>query len=478
MQSRRQVVLGLGLLFAGGCDRNGRGGRVSASSRELESVLIRNVPHVRQKPDFCGEAVAASFAQAIGARYEQDDVFDLSEMDPARGMGATTRELKTALERMGFDTGAVWYEVSAAESASELRAVFDELHADLERGVPSIVCMHYDERPNTTEHFRLVLGYDRASERVVYHEPAEDGGAYRTMPLRRFLELWPLKYDRERWTVIRFRLDGRKLAELPPPAGTRPAEFAQHVMALKKRLPQGFHVVVEPPFVVTGDDTPARVEAHASGVVRWAVRMLEREYFTRRPEILEIWLFKDAAGYDAHVTRLFAGSPDTPFGFYSKHYGALVMNIATGGGTLVHEIVHPYIEANFPDCPPWFNEGLGSLYEQSAERGGRIVGLTNWRLAGLKRAIRERRTLPFRTLMEKSVDEFYGDETGLHYAESRYLLYYLQEQGLLQRYYTEFVKNRASDRAGYRTLGEVLAERDLAAFQKRWQSFVLGLRFP
>ena len=24
------------------------------------------------------------------------------------------------------------------------------------------------------------------------------------------------------------------------------------------------------------------------------------------------------------------------------------MNISTGGGTLVHEIVHPFIEANFP----------------------------------------------------------------------------------------------------------------------------------
>ena len=35
------------------------------------------------------------------------------------------------------------------------------------------------------------------------------------------------------------------------------------------------------------------------------------------------------------------------------------MNISTGGGTLVHEIVHPFIEANFPACPPWLNEGLG-----------------------------------------------------------------------------------------------------------------------
>ena len=56
------------------------------------------------------------------------------------------------------------------------------------------------------------------------------------------------------------------------------------------------------------------------------------------------------------------------------------MNIATGGGTLVHELVHPYVEADFPGAPPWLNEGLGSLFEQSDERDGYIVGLTNWRL--------------------------------------------------------------------------------------------------
>jgi hypothetical protein len=250
-------------------------------------------------------------------------------------------------------------------------------------------------------------------------------------------------------------------------------------MKLRKRLPPDFYVVIEPPFVVTGDDHPARVQRHAEGVVRWAVEMLEKEYFAARPaNILDIWLFKDAVGYEKNVGTLFGDAPSTPFGFYSRTNGALVMNIATGGGTLVHEIVHPYIEANFPGCPPWFNEGLGSLYEQSAERNGRIIGLTNWRLSGLKRAIREKRTLPFRELMEKNSDGFYGDESGVHYAESRYLLYYLQERDLLKRYYEEFVRNRETDPSGYRTLASVLGNPDMPAFQKQWETYVLGLRFP
>ncbi|HEX6765667.1 MAG TPA: hypothetical protein VF103_09325, partial [Polyangiaceae bacterium] len=74
--------------------------------------------------------------------------------------------------------------------------------------------------------------------------------------------------------------------------------------------------------------------------------------------------------------------------------------------------------------------------------------------------------------------EFYGDESGIHYAESRYLLYYLQERGLLKRYYAEFVRNRETDPSGYRTLSDVLERSDLTVFQKEWEAYVLTLAFP
>src|SRR5438309_919668 len=76
-----------------------------------------------------------------------------------------------------------------------LRAQFAALHADLLAGVPSIVCMHYDDKPGTTEHFRLILGYDAATDEVIYHEPAVDDGSYLRMKRDLLLQLWPLKYD-------------------------------------------------------------------------------------------------------------------------------------------------------------------------------------------------------------------------------------------------------------------------------------------
>jgi hypothetical protein len=153
------------------------------------------------------------------------------------------------------------------------------------------------------------------------------------------------------------------------------------------------------------------------------------------------------------------------------------MNIATGGGTLVHEIVHPYIAANFPECPSWFNEGLASLYEASGERDGHIIGLVNWRLPALQRALRKGTVPPFKALCETTTDEFYNHDRGTNYSQARYLCYYLQEHGLLIRFYQTFRRNVASDPTGYETLKSILREDDMTEFQNRWKDFVLQLKF-
>lgn len=271
-------------------------------------------------------------------------------------------------------------------------------------------------------------------------------------------------------------------AASPAPAATprarfTQADFARHVAELKKRLPHGgFTVVVEPPFVVVGDGPASAVRAHAADTVRWAVERLKQDFFEQDPaDILDIWLFKDEASYRDHARRLFGSVPDTPYGYYSRADRALVMNISTGGGTLVHEIVHPFMEANFPAAPPWFNEGLGSLYEQCGDVDGHIHGFTNWRLPGLQRAVRARTLLTFEKLTALDSRAFYGDARGTHYAQARYLLYYLQERRLLTRFYREFRDRHREDPTGYATLRQVLGETDMAAFQKRWEEFVLGL---
>lgn len=269
------------------------------------------------------------------------------------------------------------------------------------------------------------------------------------------------------------------------PASSEPRKddrYQPHVAAVKQTLAKKglgkMAVRVEEPFVVVGNGTAAELAGDAR-TVRWAADILEADFFEVRPsQVLTVYLFRDAASYERGVARLTGDAPSTPYGFYSKAHRGLFMNIATGGGTLVHEIVHPYVEADFPDAPAWLNEGLGSLFEQSAERDGHIVGLTNWRLAGLQRALAAGDVPSFKTLTHLGDNEFYGDDSGVHYAASRYLLYYLQEKGLLHDFYTKFRAARAKDPSGYATLTAVLGEPDMAAFQKRWSAYVAKLSFP
>jgi hypothetical protein len=450
-----------------------------AAAANETTVRIDGVPAVRQKPDFCGEACAAMALQKLGKAADQDWVFDQSGLDPVEGRGCRTRELAEALRRIGFDCGKVWESARASAAETEMEKRWRTLYEDLKKGVPSIVCMRYDDAPGASEHFRLVVGYDAAAQELLYHEPAEDDGAYRRMAKARFLDLWPLKYDAEDWTVIRLRLEPRKLIEPAPSAGFSAADYAQHVLALKKKLPAGFTIVVEPPFVVLGDEAPAVVRERSEKTVRWAVEKLKKAYFAKNPSaILDVWLFKDEKSYRKHALELFGDRPSTPFGYYSKEHGALVMNIRSGGGTLVHEIVHPFIESNFPGCPSWFNEGLASLYEQCGARNDAIVGYTNWRLEGLQKAIRGRSLPPFKELMESDSAGFYSMDRGTNYAQARYLCYYLQEKGLLIRYFKDFAARRHVDSSGHETLKKVLGREDIERFQEEWEAFVLGLRFP
>src|SRR5215831_4542493 len=264
-----------------------------------------------------------------------------------------------------------------------------------------------------------------------------------------------------------------------PPKPTYPDnDFAAHVEQLKKKLPSAeFSIVIQPPFVVVGDESPDAVKEHSEHTVKWAVDKLKQDYFTKDPkEILDIWLFKDSASYESNALALFGSKPTTPYGYFSSAHKALVMNISTGGGTLVHEIVHPFMEANFPACPAWFNEGMGSLYEQCGEVEGHIHGYPNWRLPGLQNAIKAGAVPTFRKLMSMDSGAFYDDERGTHYAQARYLLYYLQQKGLLVKFYREFHAQQKTDATGYKTLQHILRVRDMKAFQQSWEKYVLTLK--
>lgn len=255
-------------------------------------------------------------------------------------------------------------------------------------------------------------------------------------------------------------------------------DFETHIGKLRKRLPEGdFRIQIERPFVVISDESSEMLQRRCK-TIRWAINRLKTRYFEHNPDhIIDIWLFKDKGSYETNVEALFDETPGTPFGYYSSRHRALVMNISTGGGTLIHELVHPFIERNFPECPSWFNEGLASLYEQCGDEDGKIHGYTNWRLNGLQRFVAGDSLPKFKSLCETTTNEFYREDPGSNYAQARYLCYYLQQSRLLKKFYHDFVANADKDPSGFQTLVEVLGDPDMDDFQDEWQRWVMKLKF-
>ncbi|HTR49533.1 MAG TPA: DUF1570 domain-containing protein [Kofleriaceae bacterium] len=254
-----------------------------------------------------------------------------------------------------------------------------------------------------------------------------------------------------------------------------PSELEDRAAALRVKLKgQGYTILIEAPFVVVGDGTPAAVKHIATGFLRDKVKMLEKDFFPKRPEaLIEVWLFRNERSFRAGAKKFFGEGPDTPYGYYSPDKHALVMNVS-GLGTLSHELVHPYMEANFPDVPSWFNEGLASLFEYPGERKGHIIGQINWRLPNLQKEIRAK-TLPDLTKLLHTTNDGFYDAGWDSYAQARYLVYYLQEHGKLHEFYDKF-HDDTKDRSGQAALEAVLGE-SLETFEPKWRKWVLALHY-
>jgi hypothetical protein len=238
-----------------------------------------------------------------------------------------------------------------------------------------------------------------------------------------------------------------------------------------------FNASIAGPFVIAGDGSPARIARYRDNTVVAAQRALRAMFFTKEPvEPVLILLFERAEPYKRLAKKWFNDDDVPHYGFFRRSEHVMLMNVGTGTGTLVHELVHALMAPDFPEVPDWFNEGLASLYEQCSISGDTITGHENWRLPDLQAAIRKDR---LRSLSEMIEDpKFYGEElVGINYAQSRYLMLYLQEKGLLKDFYKRFRAAVKHDRSGLKTLKQILNTDNLAAFDKTWRKWVLALRF-
>jgi len=251
--------------------------------------------------------------------------------------------------------------------------------------------------------------------------------------------------------------------------------YADAERGMRAQLGAGFRYGRAEMFVCAGNLDKQTFNDILSGTIGEGAKLLWKQYFTKKPDYpIRIYLFKDEKTYRAYAKSLFNDTDVSYFGYYKPDKRALVMNIGTGTGTLVHEMVHALMEPDFPDAPTWFSEGLASLYEQCNYTSTGLVGLVNWRLPVLREGLKKKTTLPLNELVATTRAEFLDENLGVHYAQARYFCQYLQDRGLLRDFYSGFRDGYKKDPTGANTL-EKLLKKPLPEVEQDWLAWAATL---
>lgn len=233
-------------------------------------------------------------------------------------------------------------------------------------------------------------------------------------------------------------------------------DYESRINELKKILSDDFIFKSVSCFVVVSNLNETETNRITDNTIKSAEECFYNDYFVKKPdELITIFLFKDDKTYRYWAKKLFGDTDLSKFGYYKPSKKTMLMNISTGGGTLVHELTHAFVRYDFPDIPSWFNEGLGSLYERCSMNNKEILGHTNWRLPELKDAIASNLYNSLEWLVNTTDEEFYDYESSKNYAQARYLCQYLQEKKLLKKFYKYFRDNFEKDKTGKTQLEEI-----------------------
>lgn len=244
---------------------------------------------------------------------------------------------------------------------------------------------------------------------------------------------------------------------------------------IRRRYGKKLSVVVHPPFVVAGDMSEARLDSHARSSIIRPARAMWTAYFDKKPDnVITAFLFAGEKNYKLHARQDYPSGGSPYYGYYTPARRTMVMNINTGGGTLVHELTHALVVYDFPDLPTWFNEGLASLHEQCQIEKDGITGLANWRLPALQAAIKARKLRSLAELVTKR--DFYGPLQGLNYAQGRYFVMYMQHKGLLVKFYRYFREHAKGDGADIRAIEHIFGQK-ISDIEPAFLAWTMTLKF-
>lgn len=255
-------------------------------------------------------------------------------------------------------------------------------------------------------------------------------------------------------------------------------ELACHerAAAVRTRLVATCRVLVRSPFVIGGDLPESELERIYREVVIPTARALSIDYFDRPPnEPVVLLMFSSEPVYRKHAARLDARDTAAYYGYYWRPERRIMLNLATGYGTLAHELTHALAHFDFPEMPEWFDEGLAALHEESdfSQDGLHLQGRPNWRGHFVAQSIRSGSLQPLGELLQSG--GLRPEHEAIDYAHARYFCLFLQQRGLLRAFYRKLRTASERDASGAETLLALLNADSLADVDRDFRAWVAAI---
>ena len=164
-------------------------------------------------------------------------------------------------------------------------------------------------------------------------------------------------------------------------------------------------------------------------------------------------LFGDEKAFEAYAWK--TAQKEWYSGFYVQKGRTVVGDMSRGSDVFLHELCHGLFIDDFNDLfPTWLGEGLAELFEQFAIDGDTVRGLPGTTPGTIRKAYKDGKAPRLKDFIQMRGVEFHDRARGrggvdpmkvtLHYTLARAVVLYLQDQGLLVRFYTNLRKTRVA----------------------------------
>lgn len=243
--------------------------------------------------------------------------------------------------------------------------------------------------------------------------------------------------------------------------------------SLKSSLPPKFHLVVRSPFIVAGDLPEMRLKRLHDDVIAPVARALRVTYFDHSPDhpisvvicSTEIQFRELAQQWDGHNDRGYHG-------YYQRDKRRILLDLEAGNGSLAHELTHALSQCDFEAMPEWFDEGLAALHEDAtfSKPHNCLMGSKNWRCLVTDQALRSGQLPSFTELTRPS--GFRAGDVNIRYATARSVCLFLQDRGLLAKFYKALRQEGVRDPTGIETLCRALKVSDVTAVDDQFHGWL------